>query len=234
MKTSAVLLSLLLLACCSRQPAVLPGHAAQGTPKATPPVAESASKVRASAAEIDRSAERVEVRASTISRETRSLRDALRSATAEADRLRKAEVRTREEMDRAWMELTDITRRSVLLEEEAAASVAELERQRELRRQATSVITQMEIDARNKDGEVELLRMQYADEKEKSRVVHEQLAKAVAEVVVWKGTADRMAGRLRLYDAGAIALASGLAIYGFIRWILPLILAALRKGATGV
>lgn len=56
----ALLLSLLLLACCSRQPAVLPGHAVQGVPIQTPPVAESASKVRASAAEVDRSAERVE------------------------------------------------------------------------------------------------------------------------------------------------------------------------------
>jgi hypothetical protein len=216
MKTIAFFLSLLALSCCSRD-AVSPGaHVSQLVPGKAPPAADSASRVRDASAAVDVHAAGVEARAATMSRETRSLREALNATTAEADRMRKLASTTKEEMSALWAQLTDLSRRSLLLEDEAAAAVKALDEQRELRRLATVQITEMEIAARNKDHEANALRMQFEDERGRSLALHKLAEDNAAAAMTAKASADKLKGARNLAIGFGVVVAG---VSGLLFWL---------------
>ncbi len=216
MKTIAILLSLLALSCCSRD-AISPGaHVSQAMPGKAPPAADAASKVRDASAAVDLHAAGVEARAATMSRETRSLRESLNATTAEADRMRKLASTTKEEMAALWMQLTEITRRSLLLEDQAAAAVKALDEQRELRRKATVQITEMEIAARNKDNEANLLRNNLKLEKKTSEALHKLAEDNASAAMTAKASADKLKGARNLAIGFGVVVAG---VSGLLFWL---------------
>lgn len=230
MKPILLILPLLLFACCTRSAIQPPGLAPQGAVPRAVEVGDAAGRVREASAAVDTAAAGIELRAGLISRETRSLRQSLNDATAEADRLRKNEGRTIEEMNQMWMRLTDITRRSILLEDEALAAVKALDESRELRRQATVEIVQLQQDAAKKDQEASALRLQLADETERMRVTHQLATENASAFQLAKQKADKLKGRIFLYDVVFICLLLLAGVLCFLRWGLP----AMRRGAIGV
>jgi hypothetical protein len=230
MKATVILASLLALSCCSPHAIQPGGYVRQSIPGVTPPVAGSASLVRSAAGEVDRNAAVVDARAGVISRETRSLREALSSATTEADRMRKLASATREEMNELWLRLTDITRRSALLEDEAAAAVKQLDEQRELRRLATVQIIALEIAARNKDAEARDLRVQYLDEQAKSEAAHNLAGSNATAAATARTVADNLRGQRKVWIGFTIAASLVAAALAFLTYGLPLI----RRSVIGL
>jgi len=225
-----LLLALLALSCCAPRAASPGAHVRQAVPEQTPDSADAASRVRDAAGAVDRSAAGIEQRAGVISRETRSLREALNATTAEADRMRKLAATTKEEMNELWMRLTDITRRSLLLEDQAAAAVKALDEQRELRRLATDQITAMEIAARNKDAEAEMLRMQFQDEAGRSLANHQLAEENAAAARKAATAADNLRGQRKVWIALTVTAGAIAAALAFLNYGLP----ALRRGVTGL
>lgn len=222
MKTNLIFLSLIALSCCSRDAVAPGGYAPQAMPGKAPPAADAASRVRDAAGAVDLHAAGVEARAASMSRETRSLREALNATTAEADRMRKLATTTKEEMANLWMQLTDITRRSLLLEDEAAAAVKALDEQRELRRQATVQIVEMEIVARDKDREADLLRVQFEDERGKSLALHKLATDNATAYAKEKSAADKHRGARNLAIGFGVVVAAASALLFWLNSLNPL------------
>lgn len=191
-------------------------YVAQVSPDKKPSAALAASDVRSAAARVDESAAGIEQRAASMARESRSLREALGDLKERADVLRKQAATTEEEKAELWMRLTDVSRRALLLEDQANAAVKALDEQRELRRQATVRITEMEIAAREKDAEADKLRMQLADEAARGESAHKLAEQNAESAMQAKASADKLRGaRNAALLFGFVALG----VSGFLMWV---------------
>jgi len=215
MRMLVCLLVLSALSCCTPDAIKPGGYVAQGDVPKAKPVSDAVSPVRDAATQNSTSS-------ALIARATRSLREDLAEATAEADRLRKVEAVTVEERNALWQRLTDLSHRSILLEGDAAQS-------QRLAADLTSRISDMEIAARNKDGEVELLRVQYSDERAKSKASHDLAVANGDAAEEWSHEANKLKGKVGLYDSVLIFIGVLVAIALAVKFG-PLLL---RKSVTG-
>lgn len=191
-------------------------------PKARP-VEEPAEQMRAATAEIGRSAAVIAQQTATISAANRRLQLDLGSAVKEADRMRKAAQLTQAEKDLLWENLTAIH----LKHEDSTRMVEtlqlEVQRIQGLQRTAEQRAASFERAAKDAQAEAaENARLLGLANAQTSLV--EDKVKSLSEAhLKEKARADKMAGRLKIYDTVAIGIGLITAIYLLVRFVGPLV-----------
>lgn len=218
-----LLIAFLAVAGCAPEANVRPSVVEiNAAPKARM-VEEPAEEMRSATAEIGRSAAVIAQQTAHISNANRKLQSALGDAVKEADRMRKVEQLTQAEKDRLWENLTTIH----LKHEDATKMVDtlqyEVQRIQGLQRTAEQKAATFERVAKDKQAEAaenaRLLGVSKAQTKLVDRKAQDYADKYIAE----KARADKMAGRLKLYDTITAVLVGCVAIYLLVRFVGPLV-----------
>lgn len=194
----------------------------KAAPKARP-VEAPAEASRAANAEIGRSAVAIGTQAYGLLTKNKKLQLDLTKAVADGDRLRKTEQLQIGEIEQLWKNLTVIRSEHEGVVRESEVMQFEIQRLQGLQRASEVVHAELVNVAKDAQAEAAENARLLGLSKDQTGLVEDKAKDFERKWIDEKTRADKMAGRLKIYDTIAIGIGVLTAGYLIVRFILPLI-----------